>query len=602
MMSTALVMAVENEQLKIRPAASDRVEGGEMTFAQSFEERVGLTANAQTSNSTGDASSEMRAKNSDAPSASSIGVKANTFADQGMMKLSETKSLAMTAASDTGKSLPVETGPIVHADTADREQPKTIAGQAPVGRLGLQQNIEPKTVALAGVSQTKAPAATEATEIDAQPVADVVHGEISQDISNGVLAAEPTAVDIVPHESAERSLLPRDAVEPPVLSETAPAGKTLDVTPVKKSESAKKSEIGAKPALKTVGTIESTKIGGAAPIVAGVQGPTSAPIKVLAPYDAQPNVVGATTANTSGVVGSTTQKLVAGASTTGTDSTSHKAIARAGKDEIEATQQGADPTANAAVVTGFGVTAAKDAAGASTTGKGADEKAMAAIGSATLVHAGSGSEGAVSGIMTGTASGQISAEASGAKAHAGESDAHAAGQQAGLGEQDSSGAASAEMGMSHRTLLATPTTLEVGLANGTQGWLKIRAEMTDGGGVNASLSSATSAGQEMLHRELPALTAYLQEERVAVNTVVVPATSTAGTESRFTGGMDGEGSGQARQDSGHGGKGAGQGPVPATADRVDEISTYIGLNGVGESGSLLHETYTGGGSWLNVRA
>jgi hypothetical protein len=35
---------------------------------------------------------------------------------------------------------------------------------------------------------------------------------------------------------------------------------------------------------------------------------------------------------------------------------------------------------------------------------------------------------------------------------------------------------------------------------------------------------------------------------------------------------------------------------------VDEISTYIGLNGVGESGSLLHETYTGGGSWLNVRA
>src|ERR1700677_4978951 len=137
MMSTALVMAVESEQLKIRPAASDRVEGGEMTFAQSFGERVGLTANPQTSNSTGDASSEMRAKNSDAPSASSIGVKANTVADQGMMKLSETKFLAMTAASDKGKSLPVETGPIAHADTADREQPKTIAGQAPAGRLGL---------------------------------------------------------------------------------------------------------------------------------------------------------------------------------------------------------------------------------------------------------------------------------------------------------------------------------------------------------------------------------------------------------------------------------------------------------------------------------
>ena len=598
MMSTALVMAVESEQLKIRPATSDRVESGEMTFAQSFGERVGLTANAQTSNSTGDASSEMRAKNSDAPSASSIGVKANAVADQGMMKLSETKSLAMTAASDTGKSLPVETGPIVHADTADREQPKTIAGQAPAGRLGLQQNIEPKTVALAGVSQTKAPAATEATEIDAQPVADVEHGEISQDISNGVLAAEPTAVDIVPHESAERSLLPRDAVEPPVLNETAPAGKTLDVTPVKKSESAKKSEIGAKPALKATGTIESSKIGGAAPIVAGVQGPISAPIKVLAPGEAQPNVVGVTMAKDFGVIGTPTGKLVAGASTTVTDNTSRKATARAGKDEIEATEQAADPTASTAVATGFGVEVAK-ATTVSTAGKDPDERALAAIGSPTLVHAVGETS---SGTVFGTASGQVSAEASGAKAHAGETDAHAVGQQAGLGDQDSSGAASAEMGMSHRTLLATPTTLEVGLANGTQGWLKIRAEMTDGGGVNASLSSATSAGQEMLHRELPALTAYLQEERVAVNTVVVPATSTAGTESRFTGGMDGEGSGQARQDSGHGGKGAGQGPVPATADRVDEISTYIGLNGVGESGSLLHETYTGGGSWLNVRA
>ena len=72
-----------------------------------------------------------------------------------------------------------------------------------------------------------------------------------------------------------------------------------------------------------------------------------------------------------------------------------------------------------------------------------------------------------------------------------------------------------------------------------------------------------------------------------MNTIAVPATLAAGTESRFTGGMNGEGSGQTRQDSGQGGRGDGQGPIPTAADRVDEISTYMGLNGVGESGSLL---------------
>ena len=67
---------------------------------------------------------------------------------------------------------------------------------------------------------------------------------------------------------------------------------------------------------------------------------------------------------------------------------------------------------------------------------------------------------------------------------------------------------------------ATPTSLEVGIANGTHGWLKIRAEM-EGGMVTASLSPGSMAGQEMLHRELPSLAAYLQEEKLGVNTLVL---------------------------------------------------------------------------------
>ena len=159
-----------------------------------------------------------------------------------------------------------------------------------------------------------------------------------------------------------------------------------------------------------------------------------------------------------------------------------------------------------------------------------------------------------------------------------------------------------EMGMSHRTLLATPMALEVGVANGTQGWLKIRAEMTDGGVVNASLSSATSAGQEMLHRELPALTAYLQDERVAVNTVVIPASAAAGSESRFAGEMDGNGGGQSQQSSDRRGGDERQGPIHGIADRGDEIPAGMCWEGADHEGLLSAGTYAGGGSWLNVRA
>jgi hypothetical protein len=155
------------------------------------------------------------------------------------------------------------------------------------------------------------------------------------------------------------------------------------------------------------------------------------------------------------------------------------------------------------------------------------------------------------------------------------------------------------MGMSHHTLLATPTALEIGVTNGTQGWLKIRAEMTDGGGVNASLSSTSSAGQEMLHRELPILTAYLQEERVAVNGVVVHAAM--GTEPRFAGSMDGQGQRHAEQSHSQTGRDGRQESTQAS-NVARSVLTHADLNDVGENELLSIGTYTSGGSWLNVRA
>ncbi len=609
MMSTALVMAVGGEQLKTRSAASDRVESGEMTFAQSFGERVGLAVDARTMKSTGDASSEMPGGKSSGPlnpdvPIASTGVKANAVADQRTANFDETTGMAMNVASGKGESLPVDF--IARANVSNAGHSKTTPGQLPADGE-VQRNIGAEAKALASVSQTKTPGAAAVTRNNAHPVGDVERVATSLVVSNDVLVAESTTVDSVPRESAataiaERSLLSRDAVEPTVVNETVLAGKTLEVTASKKSASAQESTVGAKPTPKTAGTIESEKVVGDASNVAGMQGAIPLPIQTSAPGDARPDRPGVTAANAYGVVGTVQGKLVVGLPTTGTDNTGRKAIVRTGNDEVEGTRRGADPTTGMAVATGFGEEIAKAAAVAPAPGKDAEEKALGAVGAATLFHAVGGSEGTASGIVSGTASGHIPTEVSGAKTQAADAGVHAATVQTGLGEQDASGAAVAEMGMSHRTLLATPTALEVGLANGTQGWLKIRAEMTDGGVVTASLSSATSAGQEMLHRELPALTAYLQEERVAVNTVVVPANAAAGTEPRFTGGMNGEGSGQAQQGSHHGGGDTRQELISGTSDRADEIPTYMGLNGVGDDGLLSGGTYAGGGSWLNVRA
>ncbi|WP_263365575.1 hypothetical protein [Edaphobacter bradus] len=68
---------------------------------------------------------------------------------------------------------------------------------------------------------------------------------------------------------------------------------------------------------------------------------------------------------------------------------------------------------------------------------------------------------------------------------------------------------------------ATPTTLEIGIPGGAHGWLKVRAEISGDGTISASLASGSQSGQQMLHRELPSLTAFLQSESVKVGSLSV---------------------------------------------------------------------------------
>jgi hypothetical protein len=169
---------------------------------------------------------------------------------------------------------------------------------------------------------------------------------------------------------------------------------------------------------------------------------------------------------------------------------------------------------------------------------------------------------------------------------------------AGSRGQDETAAPS--MDAAPRMLTATPTSLEIGVQNGTHGWLRVRAEMTEGGVVNASVSAASSAGQEMLHRELPALTAYLQEEKVAVNAISVHASLAGGTDARGSSGTESTG-GQTPQRSNEGEQ-QHQSLRKTTLNGPDETTTYGSLQGVVEDGSLPLAAYVNGGSWLSVRA
>jgi hypothetical protein len=169
---------------------------------------------------------------------------------------------------------------------------------------------------------------------------------------------------------------------------------------------------------------------------------------------------------------------------------------------------------------------------------------------------------------------------------------------AGSGEHERAGLAPADE--APQIMTATQAALEVGVQSGTHGWLKVRAEMGDSGVVNASVSAASATGQEMLHRELPALSAYLQQEKVAVNSIVVHPSMAAGAEPRGSAGMAGTGDQTAQ--GGHDGAREQQHLRKAMLNFPDDATRYESVHGANEDGSLPLVTYAGGGSWLSVRA
>ena len=195
-------------------------------------------------------------------------------------------------------------------------------------------------------------------------------------------------------------------------------------------------------------------------------------------------------------------------------------------------------------------------------------------------------------------SASMASEIAGQKTHAAGDLGHGAALQAEAGERVSPGESGLSMEGSTRVLTTTPAALEVGVQNGTHGWLKVRAEISDGGSVLASVSASTATGQEMLHRELPGLTAYLQQEKVAVSAVTIHTAAPAGGDPRSS--SADAGGGLTQQASGEGGQR--RQSAREQAPPAGGVGSYAPLDISSDDGMLPAATYLRDGGWLSVRA
>lgn len=146
-----------------------------------------------------------------------------------------------------------------------------------------------------------------------------------------------------------------------------------------------------------------------------------------------------------------------------------------------------------------------------------------------------------------------------------------------------------------RTLSSTPLTLEVGVSTGTHGWLRVRAEMGDGGAVVASVVASSPVAAEALHRGLPAMHEYLVHEQVGIASVAI-SNSSLPAESGDGGGSAGLDQPAGRQDARDQSSTPGQ-PANSSGGWDDKDASF--QTGLQELPFLYARS--GGGSWLSVR-
>lgn len=150
-----------------------------------------------------------------------------------------------------------------------------------------------------------------------------------------------------------------------------------------------------------------------------------------------------------------------------------------------------------------------------------------------------------------------------------------------------------------KTLVATPNVLEVGVASGSHGWLRVRAEFSQSGEVAASVVAASASAAQGLHKEITGISAFLVGERVGVSTLVVNAAEKgAGAQDSILnngtagGATSEEGKGQRHREA--------QTPKISHVDNGNMIDMAAML-GISETNAPSVLPAYGAGSWLSVR-
>ncbi len=570
MMSAAMLILASAEQTDVRPTSANPLAGqgttNDISFAKSFNDRVGEPALLQGKIPAEEATialpglkAAIPAKQSDAKAEALDGVKGTvavqtTFAQHGVKS---------AAASRAGES---------PAPAVRGAREKIAASDSRTG------NVEPPTAA------------------GADDVGVIPPGSSAPD---AVSSTGPTDERLVPPASIadeNRPFVSR-AGSPAIENETVSVGRPKEGASSKKTVKPHANSTTSPIAQKAVGTgINATST------------LTPATVKEGAPLIVQTVEPGVAVSRSG--AGKTaeegTTKAVLGAANASSEvsfatasGSIHKEAGQVSKVLAEDSETAAPSTEGRPASPKSETTVEKTGA-AVPAGSDGDGKGQGGAGASTaIVHSIAGAVQVSGTPATALAAGNTSGELTTGKSPLGDAGAHTPGFPVGSSDPDRPGVVTASTNEAPRVLTATPTALEIGIQNGTQGWLKVRAEIADGGAVNATVSAASSAGQEMLHRELPALAAYLQQEKVAVNAIAVHTPLAGGTESRNSTGSDGAG-GQTQR--GNEGGEQQQNAGRQTLAGPDEAMTYRAPRGFDEDGSLSLATYATGGSWLSVRA
>ena len=566
MMSAAMLMMASAEPANVRPMSADQPSeqgtGDDISFAKSLSDRV----------------------------AESVLPRAKSSAEEATIALTDLKAVISAKKLDEAAKTPEGVA-------------KTVAGPEISEKGGLKSvaanKLAEPQASVATATQGKIAASDSATtkvdsQVDENEGAEVVPSNAPAPkavLSSG--ATDESLLAPVTITGADRPLV-SGADLPAVQKQTESIGKTKEIPVSKKAEKAQEtttSKVGQKavsPAVNT--TLKPTPVTGKEDVSPSVQGAVPG---VVVPR----NDTGKTTEEDLNKVVPPAINASSEASFATASASIHKETGQATKAVVE----DSETAVSSAVGQGKSETTPEKAGTvAIPVGGDGDSKGQSVPGaSTTLTHSVAGAVLSSGNSPTAIVAGNTSGELTAAKLPVGDAGARTAGMAA-LSRENQPGVVAGSINDAPRMLTATPTALEVGIQNGTHGWLSVRAEMADGGVVNASVSATSSAGQEMLHRELPALTAYLQQEKVAVNAIVVHTTPAVAAEGRSSLGTDG-GGGQAQQRGNEGGDQQ-QSVRKQTLNDTDGTMNYPGLQGVDEDGLSSLATYESGGSWLSVRA